>query len=66
MIEFEGIILDNKITFIKLSRHEDNGTIKSVEIPIDKIIADRIMLYLGSILPPAPKFVERGNEEANE
>lgn len=47
MIIFEGIKFKNKVTYICFS---SNG--KTVEIPIEKPIADRITKYLDKISLP--------------
>lgn len=65
MIIFEGFIIKNSVQFLIFSKVIDD--IKtSVEVPVDKNIADRIIKYIGVISPPIPILVERGNDEEQD
>ena len=61
-IIFLGIVEHNNVPHLLFSCKETEAT---VEVPIDRLTADRISKYLSRITPPAPQ-AERLNDEPTD
>jgi hypothetical protein len=63
-INFEGVRDDSKskTSFLIFSIVREGGK-SIVEVPVENMVATRIMSYIRKIVPPYTKPVERGNQE---
>lgn len=62
MIIFDGIKTINKTKFLCFK----NELNERVEIPLEKIVVERITKYLSRITVPAITNIQRGNDEEAE
>ena len=62
-INFEGTRDDSKskTSFLIFSIDREDGK-SFVEVPVENMVATRVMSYIRKLVPPYTKPVERGNE----